>query len=62
LRGKIPEEGPNADRDLDAGEAPLGETGVELETDYGDYGDRAVRNYGDQGDDKRYDFGAGDGV
>ena len=58
----MPEEGPNADRDLDAGEAPLGETGKELETDYGDYGDRAVRDYGDQGDDRRYDFGEGDGV
>jgi len=58
----LPEEGPNADRDLDAGEAPLGETGQELETDFGDYGDRAVRNYGDQGDDNRYDFNEGFGV
>jgi len=58
----MPEEGPNAERDLEAGEAPLGETGVELETDYGDYGNRAVRDYGDQGDDRRYDFGEGDRV
>jgi hypothetical protein len=58
----MPPEGHNGNRDVEDGEAPIGETGQALETDYGDYGDRAERQRGDYGEDRRYDFGEGDGV
>ena len=58
----MPPEGHNGTRDVEDGEAPIGETGKALETDYGDYGDRADRDRGDYGEDRRYDFGEGDGV
>jgi hypothetical protein len=58
----MPEDGHNANRDVEDGQAPFGENGRELETDYGDYGDRADRDTGDYGEDRRYDFGEGDGV
>lgn len=58
----MPPEGHNGTRDVEDGEAPIGESGRVLETDYGDYGDRADREQGDYGDDRRYDFGEGDGV
>jgi E3 ubiquitin-protein ligase DOA10 len=58
----MPPEGHNGTRDVEDGEAPIGENGHALETDYGDYGDRAERQRGDYGEDTRYDFGEGDGV
>ena len=58
----MPPEGHNGTRDVEDGEAPIGETGKALETDYGDYGDRADRDRGDYGEDRRYDFGEGDGL
>jgi hypothetical protein len=46
--GDIPEEGYNDTRDyVENGDIPRGEGGVELQVDYGDYGDRAVRDYDD---------------
>ena len=46
--GDMPEEGYNDTRDyVENGDVPLGEGGVELQVDYGDYGDRAVRDYDD---------------
>jgi hypothetical protein len=36
----VPDEGPNAMRDYIDDDVPLGETGQELQVDYGDYGDR----------------------
>jgi hypothetical protein len=58
----MPPEGHNGTRDVEDGEAPIGEGGHALETDYGDYGDRAERNQADYGEDTRYDFNEGDGV
>ena len=58
----IPEEGHNGTREEEDGAAPVGENGRALETDFGDYGDRADRVRGDYGDDSRYDFDEGDGV
>lgn len=46
--GDMPEEGYNDTRDyVENGDVPRGENGVELQVDYGDYGDRAVRDYDD---------------
>lgn len=43
-----PEEGYDATRDyVENGDMPIGTNGQELEVDYGDYGDRAVRDYND---------------
>ena len=44
----IPEEGYNNDRDyVENGDQPQAEDGTLLQVDYGDYGDRAVRDYND---------------
>lgn len=51
-----PDEGFNAARDAVDGEEPLGETGVPLENDYGDYGDRRTR-----GEDEDYSGTVDDG-
>jgi len=46
--GDIPEEGYNDTRDyVENGDVPHGDNNVELQVDYGDYGDRAVRDYDD---------------
>jgi hypothetical protein len=46
--GDMPEEGYNDTRDyVENGDVPVGGNGVELQVDYGDYGDRAVRDYDD---------------
>jgi hypothetical protein len=43
-----PEEGYDATRDyVENGDMPIGTDGQELQVDYGDYGDRAVRDYDD---------------
>ena len=43
-----PEEGYDATRDyVENGDMPVGTDGQELQVDYGDYGDRAVRDYDD---------------
>jgi hypothetical protein len=45
------------------GDQPISDTGVEMEVDRGDYGDRAVRDYGDYGTvGGNYDFDEGDGI
>jgi len=57
-----PEEGYNDTRDyVDNGDQPLGENGHELEVDYGDYGDRAVRDYDDYPNTGIIDDGEGFG-
>lgn len=46
--GDMPEEGYNDTHDyVENGDVPIGVNGAELQVDYGDYGDRAVRDYGD---------------
>jgi hypothetical protein len=43
-----PEEGYNAERDyVENGDQPIADDGTQLQVDYGDYGDRAVRDYND---------------
>ena len=43
-----PEEGYNDERDyVENGDQPIAQDGSILEVDYGDYGDRAVRDYND---------------
>lgn len=57
-----PEEGYNDTRDyVENGDVPKGEDGKDLEVDYGDYGDRAVRDYDDYGNNGTIDDGEGYG-
>jgi hypothetical protein len=57
-----PEEGYNDTRDyVENGDVPKGEDGKDLEVDYGDYGDRAVRDYDDYGNNGTMDDGEGYG-
>jgi hypothetical protein len=43
-----PEEGYNDERDyVENGDQPIADDGTQLQVDYGDYGDRAVRDYND---------------
>lgn len=50
-----PEEGYNDERDyVENGDQPIADNGTQLEVDYGDYGDRAVRDYNDY--TPQYDF------
>lgn len=45
------------------GDQPISNTGVEMEVDRGDYGDRGVRDYGDYGTvSGNFDFDEGDGI
>ena len=60
--GNMPEEGYNDTRDyVENGDVPLGENGVELPVDRGDYGDRAVRDYDDYTNTGVMDDGEGFG-
>jgi hypothetical protein len=62
LDGDMPEEGYNDTRDyVENGDVPLGENGVELPVDRGDYGDRAVRDYDDYTNTGIMDDGEGFG-
>ena len=59
---EVEEEGYEPSRDyVDNGDVPVGTNGVELEVDYGDYGDRAVRDYNDYTGTETIDFGEDDG-
>jgi hypothetical protein len=50
-----PEEGYNVERDyVENGDRPIAADGTQLNVDYGDYGDRAVRDYNDY--TTQYDF------
>jgi len=50
-----PEEGYNDERDyVENGDQPIADDGTQLQVDYGDYGDRAVRDYNDY--TSQYDF------
>ena len=50
-----PEEGYNDERDyVENGDQPIADDGTQLQVDYGDYGDRAVRDYNDY--TPQYDF------
>jgi hypothetical protein len=50
-----PEEGYNAERDyVENGDEPIADDGTQLQVDYGDYGDRTVRDYNDY--TTQYDF------
>lgn len=50
-----PEEGYNDERDyVENGDQPIANDGTQLQVDYGDYGDRAVRDYNDY--TPQYDF------
>lgn len=50
-----PEEGYNRERDyVENGDEPIAVDGTQLQVDYGDYGDRAVRDYNDY--TSQYDF------
>jgi hypothetical protein len=52
----LPEEGHDATRDyVDNGDQPVNEAGAVMEVDYGDYGDRAVRDYNDYAGEQPYD-------
>ena len=62
LDANMPEEGYNDTRDyVDNGDVPIGENGVELPVDRGDYGDRAVRDYDDYTNTGVMDDGEGFG-
>jgi hypothetical protein len=50
-----PEEGYSRERDyVENGDEPIADDGTQLQVDYGDYGDRAVRDYNDY--TSQYDF------
>jgi hypothetical protein len=50
-----PEEGYNDERDyVENGDEPIADDGTQLQVDYGDYGDRTVRDYNDY--TTQYDF------
>ena len=51
----LTEDGYNDTRDYVDDEHPIGQNGVEMNVDNGDYGDNAVRNYDDYAPDATYD-------
>jgi hypothetical protein len=51
-----PEEGYNDERDyVENGNEPIADDGTQLQVDYGDYGDRAVRDYNDYTTQNNFD-------